>query len=76
MAEAKAKGPGIFSRMRRYFKDVVGEMKKVVWPSRKQAINNTIVVLIFSVAMSLVIFGFDTLLGFLVRLLFGIGYGG
>ena len=30
----------------KYFKDVRSEFKKVVWPSRKQVVNNTIVVIV------------------------------
>lgn len=76
MAESKAKKPNFFARVSRYIKDVTGEMKKVVWPSKKQALNSTVVVIVFSVVMSLIVFGFDTVLGLLIRLLFGVGYGG
>ena len=40
MAET-AKKPNIFQRWARSFKDMRGEMKKVVWPTKKQVINNT-----------------------------------
>ena len=42
MAET-AKKPNIFQRWARSFKDMRGEMKKVVWPTKKQVINNTCV---------------------------------
>ena len=44
MAET-AKKPNIFQRWARSFKDMRGEMKKVVWPTKKQVINNTLIVL-------------------------------
>ena len=46
MAEKTGKKPGkikaFFSGIAKYFRDTRSEMKKVVWPSRKQVINNTI----------------------------------
>ena len=44
---------------RQYFSEVRGEMKKVAWPTRKEVINSTIVVLIAVVFMTTLIFGFD-----------------
>ncbi len=46
MAE-QAKKPGLFERMGRSLRDMKGEMKKVVWPTKKQLVNNTIVVFVF-----------------------------
>ena len=49
MAETSSKKPGFFSKVKNWFKgigkffrDTASEMKKVVWPSKKQIINNTI----------------------------------
>ncbi|MBM6920764.1 preprotein translocase subunit SecE [Phocea massiliensis] len=42
----KAKKPSFFSKVGRYFRDLKSEFKKIVWPSKKQIINNTVVVLI------------------------------
>lgn len=57
-------------RIQKTFKDMKGEMKKVVWPSKKQVINNSgiviVVVLITGTAIGLVDFllklGVDLLL--------------
>lgn len=38
--------------LQRYFRETIGELRKVSWPSRKEAINLTIVVLIVIVGMS------------------------
>lgn len=59
MAEEK-KG-NIFKRIVRFFKDVKAELKKVTWPTKKQAIKNTIVVLIFLVVIGLLVFLLDLL---------------
>lgn len=44
----KAKNPnklGLFKRIGRFFKDLKSEFKKIVWPTKKQILNNTAVVL-------------------------------
>ena len=43
----------------KYFKDLKAEIKKVVWPSKKQIINNTGVVLITLALSAVVIAGLD-----------------
>lgn len=35
-----------FSRIGKFFKDLKAEVKKVIWPSKKQLINNTGIVII------------------------------
>jgi preprotein translocase subunit SecE len=51
-----------FVRLWIFLKQVVGELKKVIWPTRKQLIQYTIVVLIFVIIMVAFISGLD--LGF------------
>lgn len=53
--------------IKKYFKDSKSEFKKVVWPSRKQVINNTIVVLVCLVAASLFVWGVDTLFALVIN---------
>ena len=38
--------------IQRYYRETVGELKKVNWPTRKEATNLTIVVLIVTFGMS------------------------
>lgn len=38
--------------IQRYFRETMGELRKVNWPTRKEATNLTIVVLIVTVSMS------------------------
>ena len=35
-----------FSKIARFCKDVKAEVKKVIWPSKKQLINNTTIVIV------------------------------
>lgn len=71
MAEVKKGKPNIFKRIARSVRDMSGEMKKVVWPTRKQTLNNTAVVLAFMAVMAVIIGVFDTGLAALVKLLVG-----
>ena len=47
-----------------FFKGVKSELKKVVWPTKKQLIHNTIMVLLLVVALSVIVLGFDMILEF------------
>ena len=70
----KEKGkPGFVAKITKSFRDMRGEMKKVVWPSRKQTINNTAIVLVFMAIMAVVIGLFDTGLSTAIRLVFRTG---
>ena len=54
-----------------YLKEVVGELRKVIWPNRKQMVSYTTVVLVFLVFMVALIGGVDLGLAKLVTLVFG-----
>ena len=47
-----------------FLKGVKTELKKVVWPTKKQLINNTLMVITLALAFALIIVGFDMLLEF------------
>jgi preprotein translocase subunit SecE len=44
---------------RQYLAEVKGEMRKVAWPTKKEVINSTIIVLIAVIVMTSLIFLFD-----------------
>lgn len=54
-----------------YLKQVVGELRKVIWPNRKQMVTYTTVVLAFLAFMVTLISGVDLGLAKLVSLVFG-----
>lgn len=54
-----------------YLREVVGELRKVIWPNRKQMVSYTTVVLVFLVFMVALIGGVDLGLAKLVTLVFG-----
>ncbi len=55
----------------KYFKDARSEFKKVVWPSRKQVVNNTIVVMVSLVVSGIAIGAIDSVFMFLIKLMLG-----
>ncbi|MFD7653873.1 preprotein translocase subunit SecE [Actinosynnema sp. NPDC059797] len=54
------KRPNIFARIVRYIREVVSELRKVIWPTRKQMITYTGVVLVFVAFMVALVFGLDS----------------
>lgn len=52
-----------------YFKEVILELKKVSWPSKKQTIDKTIVVIIVCIIVGLYIGSLDTLFQQLIKLI-------
>ncbi len=62
---------GLPSRVAKFFRDVVHELKRVTWPTRKALINYTIVVIvtiiIFSVILGVFDLGFVELVDLLTR---------
>ena len=68
-APAKVTKPNIFKRIANYFKDLRSETKKVVWPTKTQIINNTIIVLVTIIVLGIFIALLDFGLGALVNFL-------
>jgi len=52
-----------------YIRDTRGELKHVSWPSRQQAINATILVVVMSLIVSLFLGLFDTIFGKIIAAL-------
>ena len=52
-------------------KEARTEIRKVVWPTRQETTQTTLIVLGFVLLMSLILWGLDTLLGWLVSLVIG-----
>lgn len=69
MAQEKKK---VTERIASWFRGMKSELKKVVWPTRKQVINNSFVVLAALVASGIVVWAFDWLASSLINLLINI----
>jgi len=48
-------------RLTQWFRDLKGELKKVVWPTRQQTVNNTSIALALTFASAIVLWAFDSL---------------
>ena len=55
----KQSKPGIFERVGKWLKEMKSELKKVQWPSRKQTINNTMIVIACVIVVGIFIWIFD-----------------
>ena len=62
---------GLVSRVSLFLRQVIFELKKVVWPTREQLITYTIVVIVFVTIMGLIIAALDFVFVKLVLFVFG-----
>ena len=67
-AEKKSK-PSFFARAAKWFKDMKSELKKVQWPTRKQTINNTLIVIACVIIVGVFIWLFDFVAGQAIELI-------
>lgn len=72
-ADKKGKPAKKKGRVRLYFRDLKAEMKKVVWPTKAQVLNNTGVVLSVVIVTALFLFGVDSGLGAAIQAVLKIG---
>jgi preprotein translocase subunit SecE len=47
------------------------EIRKVVWPTRQETTQTTLIVVVFLIIMSIILWGIDSLLGWLVSMVIG-----
>ena len=62
---------GLFARLSRFLREVVAELRKVIWPSRRQMVTYTIVVIVFLVVMVALVSGLDVLFHLIVGAVLG-----
>jgi preprotein translocase subunit SecE len=70
-ASSRPAGTGRGGRIGRFAREVINEMRKVLWPSRKELTTYTIVVIIFVVIMVALVAGLDIGFAKLVLDVFG-----
>jgi preprotein translocase subunit SecE len=63
--------PMLLTAFRRRLRETVAEMRKVLWPSRKEMVTYTIVVVIFVVIMVALVSGLDLGFAKIVLAVFG-----
>jgi len=74
-APAPAK-PGFFARLGNYFRDVRSEMKRVVWPSRPEVLNSSVVVIVTLIFFATFIALTDLVVQRIITLLGSVRIGG
>ncbi|MBI4272223.1 preprotein translocase subunit SecE [Candidatus Uhrbacteria bacterium] len=57
----------IYKRLFTYIKESLHELKRVVWPTRKQAITHSIAVVVMSIAVAAFLAGLDLIFSFGVQ---------
>ncbi|GAA2230860.1 MULTISPECIES: preprotein translocase subunit SecE [Kitasatospora] len=62
---------GVFARMGLFYRQIIAELRKVVWPSRNDLIQYTSVVVTFVVVIMGLVYGLDTGFGKLSFWIFG-----
>ena len=70
-ASTRPSGNGRGGRIGRFAREVISEMRKVLWPSRKELGTYTAVVIVFVVIMVSMVAGLDIGFAKLVLWLFG-----
>jgi preprotein translocase subunit SecE len=69
--DRKDKKASVFSRLVRFIREVWAELRKVIWPTQKQMITYTTVVLVFVVFMVALVSGLDLAFGKVIEVVFG-----
>ena len=59
--------------LNRWFREMKSELKKVVWPTRKQVMKNTVVAVTVMVVAGIVLWAFDQVAMLVVQTLISIG---
>ena len=59
--KAADKKPGFFARLSKWLRELRSDLKKVQWPTKKQTVNNTVVVIVCVILVGIVIWVFDAL---------------
>jgi preprotein translocase subunit SecE len=50
---------GVVARLGLWWRQIVAELRKVIWPTRKELVAYTIVTVVFSVVVIGIVFGLD-----------------
>lgn len=59
------------SKLAGIFDGVVAEFKKVAWPTQKELVDSTVIVVVFSIILSVFIFGVDQVYSTALEFIYG-----
>lgn len=68
---SKAKKPSVFARAGKWFRELRAEMRKIVWPTRQQTINNMLVVIAAVLIVGVFVWVLDLIFGGIVAAVIG-----
>jgi len=57
----------MFSRLKKYIQESWIELRRVNWPTRKEAINLTLAVIVFSIIIMVFLGVLDGIFGYLIK---------
>lgn len=60
---------GFFDKVKKWFREMKSELKKVVWPTKDQLVKNSLISVGMIIISSIVIWGFDEIAQLLVKAL-------
>ncbi len=70
-ANADQEKKGLFARLSLFVREVIAELRKVIWPTRKELVTYTGVVIVFVLIMAGIVALLDFVFGRAVLALFG-----
>ena len=56
-----------FKKVAKWWREMKSELKKVIWPTPKQTLNNTVAALVVMAISAVVIWGFDEIAQMIVK---------
>jgi preprotein translocase, SecE subunit, bacterial len=60
---------GVISNIPKNLRETKGEFRKITWPTRREMVAYTVVVIFTVVLMATIIWGIDLVLNFIIRLI-------
>jgi len=70
-SDNKGDRPGLFARFALFYRQVIAELRKVIWPTRRELITYTTVVVFFVSFLTAIVAVLDALFGRGVLIVFG-----
>lgn len=69
---SKAKKPSVFARAGKWFRELRAEMRKIVWPTRQQTVNNMLIVIAAVLIVGVFVWVLDLIFGGIVAAVIGV----
>ncbi len=69
---AEKKKMNFFQKIAKYFRECVGELKKITWPTLSQTTKNFLIVIAVVLIMGILIYGLDQGLYFVLNKIMGV----